>query len=60
MSKTLVKDVVHKRIHTGKYEVNKFSKKGKMAWSCCQNKDENSEGCVVQKVDKQKWILSSY
>ena len=48
--------------HNGVYEEQKFAGKDdkkKMAWSCCQNKDENSEVCVVRYVDKQKWILSS-
>jgi hypothetical protein len=29
-------------------------------WSCCMNSEKTSEGCVAVKVDKQKWVLSSY
>lgn len=62
MSKTL--KTVKERVtsHNGKFEEQRFESKDgkkKMAWSCCQNKDEASEGCVVKYVDKQKWILSS-
>lgn len=60
ISKTLRTYKVKERYHNGKYEENKFSRKGKKAWSCCQCKDEDDEGCVVKVVDKQKWILSSY
>lgn len=35
------------RSHNGKYEVNKFDPKGKKAWSCCQSKAEDAEGCIV-------------
>ena len=59
MSKTLKKVCQRVCYHNGKYEEQKFSEKKKMAWSCCQNKDKDSEGCVVKMVDKQKWILSS-
>jgi len=65
MSRTLKK--VQERIcyHNGKYEERKFGQKEgkdgkkKMAWSCCQNKEKDSEGCVVKIVDKQKWVLTS-
>ena len=35
MQKTLKTVTVTKRSHNGKWEVSKFSKKGKEAWSCC-------------------------
>lgn len=55
MSKTL--KTVKERVtsHNGKFEEQKFESKDgkkKMAWSCCQSKDETSEGCVVKYVDK--------
>ena len=59
MTKTLKKVTERICSHNGKYEEQKFSVKKKMAWSCCQSKDKDGEGCVVKYVDKQKWILSS-
>ena len=29
-------------------------------WSCCMNKDKDSEGCVAKIKDKKRWILSSH
>mgnify|MGYP001326815127 CR=1 FL=1 len=52
MKKTIRHETVTERHHNGKYEVDRFSDKGKKAWSCCMNKHEDSEGCVVRKVDK--------
>ena len=52
MKKTLKKETVTERHHNGKYELDRFSNKGKKAWSCCMNKHEESEGCVVRRVDK--------
>jgi hypothetical protein len=52
MKKTIRKETITMRHHNGKYEVDRFSDKGKKAWSCCMNKHEDSEGCVVRKVDK--------
>jgi len=48
------------RFHNGKYEVNKFNAKGKKAWSCCQSKKEDDEGCEYTIVDKKKWCLTSF
>lgn len=48
------------RHHNGKYELDRFSDKGKKAWSCCMNKREESEGCVLKKVDKQKWNVEGF
>jgi hypothetical protein len=59
MTKTLKRIQERVAYHNGKYEEQRFSEKKKLAWSCCQNKDKDSEGCVVKMVDKQKWILSS-
>lgn len=52
MSKTLKRVTERVCYHNGKYEEQKFSEKRKMAWSCCQSKDKDSEGCVVKLVDK--------
>ena len=52
MKKTIRHETITERHHNGKYEVDRFSDKGKKAWSCCMNKHEDSEGCVVRKVDK--------
>ena len=60
MKKTLRKETVTERHHNGKYEVDRFSAKGKKAWSCCMNKHEDSEGCVLRKVDKQKWNVEGF
>lgn len=60
LKKTIRKETVTQRHHNGKYEVDRFSDKGKKAWSCCMNKHEDSEGCVVRKVDKQKWNLEGF
>ena len=61
MKKTLRHQVTTKRIHTGKYEKDRFSnKEGRMAWSCCMNKREDAEGCVVIKIDKQKWNVEGF
>ena len=60
MKKTLRRETVITRVHSGKYEVDRFSKKGKKAWSCCMNRDENGEGCVVSKVDKMKWNVEGF
>lgn len=58
--KTIRHETVVERHHNGKYEVDRFSQKGKKAWSCCMNKKEDSEGCVVKKVDKQKWNVDGF
>jgi len=61
MTKTLKYQTVIERSHNGKYELDRFSKKeGKKAWSCCMNKREESEGCVVRKIDKQKWNVEGF
>ena len=60
MKKTLKKQTVTERHHNGKYELDRFSDKGKKAWSCCMNKQEDSEGCVVRRVDKQKWNVEGF
>lgn len=48
------------RYHNGKFEENKFDAKGKKAWSCCQCRDEDDQGCMTRIVDKQKWCLETY
>ena len=60
MKKTLRRETVTERHHNGKYELDRFSDKGKKAWSCCMNKREDSEGCVVKRVDKQKWNVEGF
>lgn len=60
LKKTIRRETVVERYHSGKYEVNKFSKKGKKAWSCCMAKEEDAPGCVVRKVDKHKWNVEGY
>lgn len=60
MKRTLRKETITMRHHNGKYEVDRFSDKGKKTWSCCMNKHEDSEGCVVKKVDKQKWNVEGF
>jgi len=58
--KTLKVVKVKERYHNGKYELRKFDDKGKKAWSCCQSKYEDSEGCCVRYIDKQRWTLTTY
>uniref|UniRef100_A0A7S3HX71 Uncharacterized protein n=1 Tax=Favella ehrenbergii TaxID=182087 RepID=A0A7S3HX71_9SPIT len=60
VKKTIRRETITERYHNGKYELDRFSEKGKSAWSCCMNKREDSEGCVVRKVDKHKWNLSGF
>ena len=60
MKKTRRTETVTQRHHSGKYEVDRFSTKGKKAWSCCMNKHEDSEGCVLRKVDKQRWNVEGF
>jgi hypothetical protein len=57
-SKTLRVSTAKKYYHNGKWEMSTVEKEE--CWSCCMNADPNSEGCVAVKVDKQRWILSSY
>ena len=53
--------------HPGKYRefIYKtgvdFTKKVEkfMAWSCCNNTDENAKGCQKTKIDKHKWNLDN-
>lgn len=58
--KTLKVNKEKQRYHNGKYEENKFDAKGKKAWSCCQSKGEDSEGCILKVVDKQRWTLTTF
>ena len=55
MKKTLKKETVIERHHTGVWQVDPTSKKGKMCWSCCGNRDHDGDGCVIKKRDKMKW-----
>ena len=59
-SKTIKKTKTKVYYHNGKYEVNKFDPKGKMAWSCCQAKHEDACGCQIKIVDAHKWCLETY
>lgn len=58
--KTIREKKTKERYHNGKYEENKFDSKGKKAWSCCQSKHEDSEGCIVKVIDKQRWTVTTY
>ena len=60
LKKTLKKDIVVEKYHSGKYEVDRFSKNGKKVWSCSRSTDPNAPGCVIKKVDKQKWNVDGY
>ena len=60
MKKTIRHETITIRVHTGVYEVDRFSAKGKKAWSCCMNKYEDAPGCVVRKVDKQRWNVEGF
>ena len=51
-SKTMRVTSERRYYHDGKWE--------KECWSCCMNGDKTSEGCVAYKIDKSRWILSSY
>lgn len=59
MKRTLAKRIEIKRHHDGVFEVTKWDPKKKERWSCCQCKDKDGPGCIVQKIDKDKWVLSS-
>lgn len=58
--KTLKVQKVKERFHNGKYEVNRFCPKKKKAWSCCQSKHEDAEGCCSRVVDKQRWCVNTF
>jgi hypothetical protein len=58
LNNTWKNEVTKKHYHNGKWEHNKIE--GKECWSCCMNSEFNSKGCQGVKVDKKKWILSSY
>ena len=57
--KTLVKKVEIVRYHDGKFEVAKWDPKKKERWSCCQSKYFDAPGCIIKKIDKDRWILSA-
>ena len=59
MKRTLVKKIETRRYCDGVFEVPKWDPKGKPRWSCCQSKHRDSEGCVVRKIDKERWVLSA-
>ena len=59
MKRTLKKKIEIKRWHDGKFEVAKWDPKKKMRWSCCQSKDKDAPGCVVARIDKERWVLSA-
>ena len=47
--------------HTGLWQPYRIAfEKEKMVWSCCMSKYQDSQGCQPMKVDKKRWILSSY
>ena len=58
MQKTLRVTKHKKYYHNGKWELNQIEKKE--CWSCCMNKQKDSDGCVAVIHDPTKWILSSY
>ncbi len=45
--------------HTGKWEESKWEE-GEWAWSCCQNSEEQGEGCNSKLVDPDKYNLVSF
>jgi len=51
---TLREKKIKERYHDGRYEENKFdgTGKNKKAWSCCQSKYQDDDGCIVKVVDK--------
>jgi len=58
MSKTLIsvkKKVYH---HNGAWTHSNIE--GCHAWSCCMNTKKDSQGCVLQIVDPNRWNLASY
>ena len=57
MSKTLRSHKEKHYYHNGTWGKTPFSKKE--SWSCCMDKDKDSQGCVAVVKDKKKWILSS-
>lgn len=46
--------------HTGVWEKSKFEPDGAFAWSCCQNGDEDDEGCQVRLVDPNRLNVVSF
>lgn len=58
VTKTLRITATTKYHHNGKWAMSAVEKYE--CWSCCMNSDKDSDGCVGVKVDKSKWILSSY
>ena len=58
VTKTLKVTATTKYHHNGKWALSAVEKAE--CWSCCMNGEKESEGCVGVKVDKSKWILSSY
>lgn len=60
IKRTIRERKTKERYHNGKYEENKFDGKGKKAWSCCQSKFEDSEGCCIKVIDKQRWTVTTY
>ena len=59
MKWTLVKKLEVVRYHDGVFQVSQWDPKKKERWSCCQSKYRDAPGCVVKKIDKERWILSS-
>mmetsp|Transcript_30122 Transcript_30122/g.22386 ORF Transcript_30122/g.22386 Transcript_30122/m.22386 type:complete len:115 (+) Transcript_30122:512-856(+) len=45
MEKTIMKTAEKKYYHNGKWEVNRFDIKQRECWSCCMNKEFESQGC---------------
>ena len=74
MEGTILNRKTKKYYHSGRWEENKFYEYAssdeeldeeereakKWSWSCCQNAEKKSEGCIPVVVDKDRWILSSY
>ena len=60
MKKTLRRETVTERYCTGVYEADRFSKKGKKAWSCCGSRQEEAPGCTIRKRDKMKWNVEGF
>jgi hypothetical protein len=69
MSKTIANTKTRVYYHTGTYGKWEWKKidpnkpavqSEKECWSCCMNREKDSEGCVFKIKDMKKWILSSH
>lgn len=59
MSKTNKSRRTKKYYHTGKWEMSRFDD-GEYAWSCCQNSQEDDQGCQLVIVDPDRLNIASF